>query len=123
MNIQIEGTTLYTPDATIEDCWEDRSSGLLSRAAGLAIMPYMNADDRAYAAWDAYIEANYEYGDPNIPDPPVKAYHYFIDGEQAIPAKEVQRDSPIIVGNEEPTGRVYLTTYAELSRMMERETL
>jgi hypothetical protein len=121
IKIEISGDTLHTSDEVILCCWEDRASGLLSRAAGLALMPYLNESERAEAVYQRELD-RYEYGDPAAPDAPASLYEYFVDGEVAFPGKEVKRDPCAIVFDDgEPTGRVYMTTLSETMRLLERK--
>lgn len=118
MKIEIIGATLHTPAGTIADCWEDRTTGLLSRAAGLALMPYMLEDERQEAAYERLMDS-LEYGDPSLPPHPEPLYTYVVDGEVAFVARQVTRDSDeIVFMGGTPTGRVYVTTMGDTNRLL-----
>lgn len=121
--ITITGSVLHTPNETITDCWENRSTGLLSRQAGVALMPFMNEEQRQYEVWSAAFDAAqkvYQEGNvpPSMPDP---IYTVLVDGESAIPVKEVNRDQIALFfdGDSEPTGRIYVHTIAETLRFLQ----
>lgn len=115
--IIINGNTMETPDQVVANCWEDRTKGLLTREAGLALMPYMNESARAEAAYQKELD-RLEYGDPNAPAAPAPLYDYFVDGEVAFPAAEVtrKRSHTDFAEDGEPTGRIYMSTMSELLR-------
>jgi hypothetical protein len=116
--IEIHGTTLHTPDAVIIDCWEDRAAGLLSRAAGVALMPYINADERQGREYDRVME-RLEYGDPSLPPAPTPRYVYTVDGKEAWPVKAVQREqSAIFLNDGTPTGRIYMRSVGDVKRLL-----
>lgn len=120
IKIEIKGSVLYTPDATIVDCWEDRSRGLLSRKAGLALMSYMNEQERLEAEYDRIMDG-FEEGDPGAPSMPDTLYEYSVDGEVAFAGKEVTREQCAIwyVGDGQPTGRVFMSTLSETMRLLD----
>lgn len=77
------------------DMFEDRETGLLTKAAGLALMPYMNEEARAEES----------------------LHRYFINGEDAMVSRAVEESDSPIIGNEAATGRIYanaLTWYKQL---------
>jgi hypothetical protein len=98
ITITIAGGLLHTPEATIADCWDDRQSGLLSRPAGLALMPYLNEQDRG----DALV------------------FRLIVDGDDAVIGYGVQREQDVLIGvsDELRTGRLYVTTADELLRRL-----
>ena len=98
ITITITGSTLRTPEATIIDCWDDRVAGLLSRAAGLALMPYLNEQDRGDAL----------------------GFQLIVDGDDAVVGYGVQREQDVLIGvsDELRTGRLYVTTADELLRRL-----
>lgn len=118
--IYIENDALHTPEAVIQNCWNDRASGLLSREAGVALMPYINEQERTDAEYERVIQT-YEYGNPALPPRPDALHTYFIDGKQAFPAKEVTREqhSLYFAGDGTPTGRVYMHTQTDLLKLMD----
>lgn len=97
ITITIAGGLLRTPEATIADCWDDRAAGLLSRTAGLALMPYLNARER---------------GDMLV-------FRLIVDGDDAVIGTEVRRDQDALtVVDGQRTGRLYVTTATELLRRL-----
>ena len=79
------------------EMFEDRATGLLTKAAGVALMPYMNEEERADASLHTYL----------------------VDGEVAIPSKGVERDDEAIAfDGGTPTGRVYVSTISDYKRLL-----
>ena len=94
MKIVITGTTLQTPNETITNCWEDRSSGLLSGSASLAVMPFLNAEERGNSA-----------------------VSLTVDNQDAVFAAGVEEEGPI-VGLAPRTGSVYVRTLSDLETLL-----
>lgn len=114
--IQVIGSDLHLPGSTIVDCWEDEQCGLLSRAAGLALMPLLNEERRAYTAWQRAFDEAEARGDAQPPELPEKRYLYRVDGEDAIPSFEVEEDEFAIVydGDGARTGRIFLQRLSDI---------
>lgn len=100
--IEIRGNALCTPDGrVIENCWEDRQGGLLSREACLAIMPYENENNREIKRTDTLL------------------HDYTVDGEAAFVGYVVVREEGIVFMNDgERTGRITLTTLSEIQDLL-----
>ena len=94
MKIVITGATLQTPNETIVNCWEDRLSGLLSGNASLAVMPFLNAEERGEAT-----------------------VSLTVDSEDAVLGAGVEEDGPI-VGLAPRTGSVYVRTLSDLETLL-----
>lgn len=120
--IEIDGNILRTPEVEIAACWDNRTDGLLSRAAGVALMPYLNESARIEAAHDQALAA-YEYGDAVVPAAPVPTYQVVVDGEEAVVSYEVERDScGIFLNDGIPTGRIFVRTVSEVLRFLDGQS-